>query len=207
MHIDGLAGITGDKQIPLRIEELAPEEFEQRLTALEKGGDGIVYLEATLDDFERLRQALCAVRASNLSPILLLGKGNALPSVPELEAVAAFLRDWDQLFLFNLISLFEGWIPEKFIKDLTLEAKIELKWFREWLVANQDSRLSRYPGLPWRSYIRKVIGENFQLAEGLLRLGSSPERDAAAMDRLLLEHLRSRKKAIAFFPKKWSKLQ
>ncbi len=109
------------------------------------------------------------------------------------------------------LVLFDGWLSDKFQKHFEIEVKIELKWFREWLVANQDSRISRYPGLPWRSYMRKVIGENFDFAQTLLNVGANlpPEmrKEDLTIENLVLAYLKSRKKAICFFPKKWGRLQ
>jgi len=207
MHIEG---ITGDKQLPLQLGSLTSEALSKQLAKCETSGQAVVYLEADLTEFERVRSSLCLLRASNLSPILLLKPLDPPPTVAELEAVIPYLRDWDQLFLFNILVLFQGWLPPSFAKELELEAKIELKWFREWLVANQDARLSRYPGLPWRSYIRKVIGENYDFTLMLLRVGQpdeSGQRDEMTLGNLLRSFLKSRKKAICFFPKKWGRSQ
>lgn len=181
--------------------------FRTELSAIEQRGGGPVFLESALDNFDRIRESLLALRASNLSAILRLKPTEGLPAPEELEAVVCYLRDWDQLFLHNILVLFQGWIPEKFIKELEAEARIETKWFQEWLSANQDQRLSRYPGLPWRSYIRKVIGENFDFVLTLLKVGTPGDRDEMTLENLLRAYLKSRKKAICFFPKKWGKTQ
>jgi len=100
-------------------------------------------------------------------------------------------------------------VSPKSVKDLQLESKIELKWVREWLMASHDPRISKYPGLPWRSFIRKIVQENFEFAENFLRLASvdSEEKDESAIETLFTVFLRTKKKAVCIYPKNWGKLQ
>ena len=87
------------------------------------------------------------------------------------------------------------------------EAKIELKWFREWLMAASDSRIHKYPGMPWRSFIRKVVGENYTFACTFLELVAStatPE-NREYLQLLMKGFLESKKKFICTFPKRWGK--
>lgn len=207
-----IENITGDKQVPLQLHRYpTAADLERSLALMENRTEKIVYLESDLEHFDRVRTAVMALRAINLSPVVLLAKSEPPPNHTELEYIISYLRDWDQLFIYNILVLFDGWLPEKFKKEFETEVKIELKWFREWLVANQDARFSRYPGLPWRSYIRKVIGENFDFAQTLLNIGANiaPEKrkDDLTIENIVLAYLKSRKKAICFFPKKWGRLQ
>lgn len=209
MPIEGLIGV---KQAPLQLHRYpTTADLERSIALMESRPEAIVYLESDLEHFDRIRTSLCLLRAQNVSAVLLLTKSEPPLNNNELESVLPFLRDWDQLFLYNIMVLFDGWIADKFKKHIDTEIKIELKWFREWLVANQDSRISRYPGLPWRSYMRKVIGENFDFAQTLLTVGGHlpPEqrKEDLTIENLVLAYLKSRKKAICFFPKKWGRLQ
>lgn len=218
MHIEAITASIGDKQLPLKLASFASKgDLDLELEALgnltpgapgakDKSSHGIVYLEAELASFDRARSSLCLLRASNLSPILLLKVVEPPPTDIEIETVIPFLRDWDQLFLFNILALFQSRLPVGLLRDLEIEAKIELKWFREWLVANQDPRLSRYPGLPWRSFIRKVIQENFAFCQTLMQV-EDVEAERASLENTVRGFLKSRKKAICFFPKKWSQSQ
>ena len=207
-----IENVTGDKQVPLQLHRYpTTADLERSLQLIENRAQSIVYLESDLNHFDRIRTSLLILRAQGISPVLLLTKSEPPLNTAELESVIPFLRDWDQLFIYNILVLFDGWLPEKFQKHFEMEMKIELKWFREWLVASQDSRISRYPGLPWRSYMRKVIGENFDFAQTLLQIGSNIEpekrKEDLTIENLVLAYLKSRKKAICFFPKKWGRLQ
>lgn len=197
--------------MPLRLDEYASAELlKNELDRLQEGPEtveGPLFIEAAIDDFEKIRESLLMLRSMNLSPLLVLRPSAVEISSEELELLINYFRHSDQLTLHNILCLFPGWLPVKFQKELEFEAKMELKWFQEWSTANQDQRLSRYPGLPWRSYMRKVIGENFDFALTLLRVGNPAERDETTLENLMKAYLKAKKKAICFFPKKWGRLQ
>jgi len=160
-----------------------------------------ITLEASGEDTEKIRSALCAIRAANLAAVLLLKRPENQLDLEKVASLIVFLREWDQLLLHNILQLCEHLVPAEFRPAFWNESKIELKWFREWVSASQDPRIYKVPGLPWRSFIRKIVQENFEFADDLL---SMPEDN---LKELLVNFLAKKKKVVCLFPKRWSKLQ
>lgn len=175
----------------------------------EKQSLPLVTLTSSIEDWEKIRKTLLALRSSNVSAVLLLKKSEELLEDDEIQAIFTFLRDWDQLLLQNVLELCEGWIPQVFLAPLQNEAKIELKWFKEWWIASSDPRIHKYPGLPWRRFVRKVVGENYDFASHFLTLVALPAtaENIQAVQSHFNTFLESKKKVLSIFPKKWSKLQ
>lgn len=176
-------------------------EILSSISALEKKGASLVLVKATLSSWDRIQSTLCSLRAANVAPLLTIIRDETELSSKQIEYVFTMLRDWDQLSVHNFLQLCRESVPADYIKRLETEAKIELKWFQEWLVASSDSRIHHYPGLPWRAYVRKVVGENFNFALAFTALAQAKnEPDLCA----LLDHfLEQKKKVICIFPKKW----
>jgi len=199
---------SGGPVAPLRLDEIGEEQIKKEVRSFEKKSVPFVFLEATPASRERIQSTLLSLRASNISGMLTLLK-NGNPSADEVTEFFGFLRDWDQLTLTNLLALCGDWVPEAFRGEFSIEAKIEQKWMKEWMVASQDPRIAKYPGLPWRSFIRKINQENYAFAQTFVRFAApdSEERSDITIGNLLRAFLKSRKKAICLFPKKWEKLQ
>ena len=178
------------------------------ISDLEEKHQSLVTLTASVDSWDKIRAMLCALRASNISALLLLKRGQLLLEDQEISAVFNFLREWDQLLLQNILEICEGWIPQAFLPSLHSEAKIELKWFQEWLSASTDSRIHKYPGLPWRSFIRKITQENYQFATRFLELVALPatESNVKAVQDHFKAFLEAKKKVVCVFPKRWAKV-
>jgi hypothetical protein len=165
----------------------------------------ILAFRAPLSSFDRIKRSLCNLRAANAPALLFLERPDNPPSLEELSQVLDFLKIWDQLTLHNLLQITYAWIPAKYSAALAQEAKVEVKWFREWLTASHDARISKYPGLPWRSYMRKIVLENYDFAATLLKL-RQPSAEQP-VDQLVQSFLTSKKKTVCLFPKKWSRMQ
>lgn len=193
---------------------------EINLDTLKEGGDlfkevsegqeeKLVTLTASLDHFERVITSLMTLRAANVSAILYLKKPESFLEDEELKNLFKYLKNWDQLFLHNFLELCGDWVPENFQNVLRNEAKIELKWAKEWLTASADQRIHKYPGLPWRSFIRKIIGENYQFAVRFIDLTALPgtPENLEAMNLHLKAFLETKKKVVCVFPKKWGKTE
>ncbi len=194
---------------PILLDEIAlGPALTARLDRLEEEHQPVAYLEASLESWEKVKISLLGLRASNVPGIVLL-KPVPQVSLEEIAQIFIYLKNWDQLYVHNFLALCSPLVPEKAMKDLQLECKIELKWVKEWLMASHDSRISKYPSLPWRSFIRKIVQENFEFAQAFLRYASpdSEEKDEAATLALLSSYLKSKKKAVCIFPKNWGKLQ
>ncbi len=182
------------------IDLMRPGSLPQVLTGLEKRKVNLATVAASPINREGITEGLCALRASGISPLLLLRQSDPTWSVDQVLSFLEFLRDWDQLLLRNVLEVVHGRAHEKYLPALQVEAKIELKWFQEWQTAVADPRIHRYPGLPWRSFLRKVNAENFEFAFVLLSEEAGPELDAKVE-----EFLKGKKKTICVFPKNWSK--
>lgn len=202
MSIEGIPEINLDTLAEGRdlVQEVSPAGGKE---------ESLVSLTATLDGFERVITSLMALRAANVSAILHLKKPEAPLEDEELGVLFKYLRDWDQLFLHNFLELCGDWVPENFQNILRNEAKIELKWAKEWLTANADQRIHKYPGLPWRSFIRKIIGENYNFATKFLELTAAPgtPENLELMNQHLKAFLETKKKVVCIFPKKWGKTE
>ncbi|MBM4302915.1 MAG: hypothetical protein FJ112_01155 [Deltaproteobacteria bacterium] len=168
----------------------------------------LVNITGSVQSWEKIKDLLCGLRAVNISPILHI-KGGVPLDDDEIIFLFSFLRDWDQLFLHNFLEICGEWVPKEFQTVLQNESKIEMKWISEWLTANGDQRIYKYPSLPWRSFIRKIIGENYQFALVFLMMAAAPATDenVKAMHDHIRAFLEAKKKVICVFPKKWGKLQ
>lgn len=156
-------------------------------------------VELPIGEWDKIKSALLEVRASNRCAILTLKPIEKEVSLDELSGIFDFLRDWDQLTLQNILTLYGNHIPAEFKPELVSEGKMEIMWLRQWLLASVDPRIGKYPGLPWRSYIRKSIRENYLFAENLLY------GDETNFKSLVEAYLAARKKVLCIFPKNWNK--
>ena len=195
---------------PLRLDEISDDtHLLTEVHAFESRDSAVVFVEASLQNRGRIETTFCSFRASNIAAILVIKPPHPRPSLEAASSFLMFLRDWDQLLLHNFLAIGGDWISEKYRSLLRAEARIETKWFQEWLTASHDSRISKYPGLPWRSFIRKTVQENFNFSQDylqLLTIEDDGEREGAL--KLLVEgFLKEKKRAISIFPKRWSKLQ
>lgn len=184
-------------------------DLVQEVSGVEGKDESLVSLTASLEHFERVITSLMALRAANVSAILYLKKPELALDDDELQRLFQYLKNWDQLFLHNFLELCGDWVPENFQNALRNEAKIELKWAKEWLTASADQRIHKYPGLPWRSFVRKIIGENFQFATKFLELTAAPgtPENLELMNQHLKTFLETKKKVVCIFPKKWGKTE
>ena len=176
------------------------------LEAFDKKQLHVVYLIAAKEELEQVKSALCTLRAHNKSGIVMVKREDLPVDVKELAYIIRSLRDQDQLLLHNIMQLIEMLLPESHHQTLRTEAPNELKWFREWLMASHDPRIHKYPGLPWRSYVRKVNQENFHFSASLVEILSSRLGDAD--DRLgpvIRDFLEKKKQALCLFPKRWNR--
>lgn len=175
--------------------------------SVEKSSPTLVTLNGSVESWEKMMSVLLTLRASNISAVLMLKKSENFLEDEEIQFLFSFLRDWDQLFLNNFLQICEEWVPKEFQETLRTEAKIELKWAREWLMASSDQRIHKYPGLPWRRFIRKIVDENYAFATRFLELAAAPatSENVQAMIVHIQQLLEAKKKVISIFPKRWSK--
>lgn len=180
----------------------------QSITSGEPSGTFLVHVSGSVRSWEKMKETLCDLRAANLSPILHMKGGVALDD-DEITFLFTFMRDWDQMFLHNFLEICGEWVPQEFQSALQTESKIEMKWISEWLTASSDQRISKYPSLPWRSFIRKIVAENYQFAMVFLMLAAAPatEENVSSMHNHIKAFLEAKKKVVCVFPKKWGKLQ
>jgi len=168
----------------------------------------LVTMVSSVNEGDKIRAMLSALRASNISGILLLKRSGEPLEDEEVLGIFAFLREWDQLLLLNVLELAESWIPQVFLAPLQQEAKVELKWFKEWLTASSDARIHKYPGLPWRRFIRKIISENYIFTANLAQLIALPatEENVRAVGEHFNRFLEEKRKVVSLFPKRWEKI-
>lgn len=188
-------------QADLDLDSLPKGGLLRKVSGLEKRKAALATLIASPGGEQTIIETFCALRASGISPLLVLRAPAAPLATDHILAFSSFLRDWDQLLLRNLLELAGDRIAPRHAAALAQEAKIELKWFQEWQTAVSDPRIHRYPGLPWRSFLRKVNAENFSFLQELLRDDSSEE----ALDTAVKAFLVGKKKTICVFPKNWGK--
>jgi hypothetical protein len=176
--------------------------------SLESEGVTFVTAKANLDALDRVGPLLASLRASGVGAVMLLHRGDETVEEEEALTIFQFLRDSDQMLLHNFLELCEGWVPPEYVVSLQTECKFELKWFREWLTAANDTRIYKYPSLPWRSFIRKVNTENYQFAERFLQLVSEPNNvpNVQVMSDLFRRFLVAKKQVLCVFPKNWGKM-
>ncbi len=189
----------------LVIDELDSYELIREVEEIEKQKQLLVYLVGSVGAWDRIRDALMVLRSSNIAALLLFTQLEGLLTKEELEYLIAFLRDWDQLSLHNVLAVCGERIPAEYLELLRNEAKGELKHFREWLMASHDPRLHKYPGLPWRSFIRKIVAENYIFASNVGKWDVLEE--PSEITRQVACFLDAKKRVVCFFPKRWSKLQ
>ncbi|MCB0403671.1 MAG: hypothetical protein KDD51_02725 [Bdellovibrionales bacterium] len=172
------------------------EELLAEVSVLESESLPILYLRVAFESLGRVRRMMLALRAANIAPLMLIEKPLELPDREIVRDAVTKLRDWDQLLLQNLFRMSATWIPENFHAALENEARVELKWFKEWVGASQDPRLA-HSGLPWRQFIRKTVAENFAFGCAVL------EADAMVAPEVVEAFLNQKKQAVCIFPKRW----
>ena len=184
---------------------IPPEEVLE----FEKRGVPLVTLNSSADHWDKIRQVLCELRSANISAVLLLKQEDEVMEDEEITAILGFLKDWDQCLMVNLLELCSHCIPAVFLPHLQVEAKNELKWFREWLTAMGDTRIHRYPGLPWRSFVRKIVKENYEFGMQLLTLVSLPAttENIQRVQTHFNAFLENKRKVVCVFPKNWGRTQ
>ena len=199
--------IEGIPELDLDLRD--PSSILQDVSKFESEHLPLVTLSSAIDNWEMARNVLCSLRASNISAVLLLRHADEPLEDEEILAFFTFLLEWDQLLLHNILEICDGWIPHVFLARLKEEAKIELKWFREWWVAATDARIHKYPPLPWRSFVRKITSENFNFAKKFVELVSLPAtpEHLNRVQNHFNQFLEAKKRVLCLFPKKWSRLQ
>jgi hypothetical protein len=202
MFIEGLPELNVDKAV-------GASEIEQQVSELEKQKAPLVGIHASLENWDKIEAAICSLRSANVSALLALQKSNESLQDEEILYLFGVLRDWDQLTLQNFLEVCGDWIPQEFQDILKNEAKIELKWAKEWLTAASDQRITKYPALPWRSFTRKIVAENYRFAVRFLELAAAPatEENMAAIHQHIRQFIEAKKQVVCIFPKKWKQGQ
>ena len=189
----------------LNVEKMEDEfQIQEQVRELEGKQAPLVGLHASLEQLDKIRLAICSLRSANVSVLLDLEKSSEPLEDEELITLFGVLKDWDQLTLQNFLGICGDWIPQEFQEILKNEAKIELKWAKEWLTASTDSRITKYPALPWRSFTRKIMAENYRFAVKFLELAAAPatEENLAAIKKHILQFIEIKKQVVCIFPKK-----
>lgn len=186
---------------------LGEEAILSQVRAFEGKSIPLVTLSASVESLVRVRTTLLELRSLNISALLQLTPASVPLTDDELDVVFAFLRDWDQLILQNFLELCRDRVPPEYLGLLQNEAKIESKWFQEWQMATSDSRIHKYPTLPWRSFIRKIVRENYRFVSTFLPLVKPEvrEENAVQVQQVVREFLEAKKKVVCIFPKRWGK--
>ena len=190
------------------LQDVDANEYLKRFSQSADDSPTLVTVTGSVGSWEKVKETLFALRSANISPILHLKADTELDD-EEIVFLFSFLRDWDQLFLHNFLEICGDWVPKEFQAALQNESKIELKWVSEWLTANSDQRIYKYPGLPWRSFVRKIVGENYDFAMVFMMLAASAATDenVKSMHDHIKAFLEIKKKVVCVFPKRWGKLQ
>lgn len=167
----------------------------------------LVILIASVESLVRVKATLNGLRALNISALLQLSPASVPLTDDELEVVFQFLLQCDQLILHNWLELCRDRVPPAYLSLLQTESKIELKWFQEWQMAASDTRIHKYPTLPWRSYIRKIVRENYKFVSAFLPLvqPETLEANGPVLQQLVRTFLDEKKKVVCIFPKRWGK--
>ena len=173
----------------------AGKSIAEYINELEAEGQGLFTFKAQVQSWEKVRDALLACRSANLGVLYLVSPPERPLQDEELAFIIDFLVECDQLSLTNLLVLMGDKLPVPFRSQLESEAKIERKWLEEWLLAASAQEIHKYPGLPWRSFIRKIVQENGDFAESVLA-GHLEES-------YLNDFLEKKKKVVCIFPKRW----
>lgn len=192
----------------LILDEMNSEQdLMEEIDSMEKGNLYLVYIIATIKSWPLLSSAVCSLRSRNMSSLLLLTRMDESLDKDQKLTMLTMLRDWDQLILHNLMAVCSEFIPKEYDEKFRLESKTEMKWFREWLLALSDPRLHKYPNLPWRSFIRKIVSENFNFARNILLESSDAGSEDSHVQKFFSHFLDEKKKVVCLFPKRWSKTQ
>lgn len=189
---------------------LDPSVRERYLNQLEESDGHFAEVHCEVEKLSELGSVLCAFRARNVSVLLHLDKNYEAEDDVQAASAIACLHEWDQLSLQSVLILCRRLIPESALKMLEAESKIEQMWMREWFTASENPQIGKIPGLPWRRFIRKVVFENFEFADGLFQIQLSDEPEEVRHQKLkehLIHFLQNKKKVVSIFPKKWSKNQ
>jgi len=164
----------------------------------------LLRLQFTLGQWERVKRLMPRLRAENISVVLMLKRGDAEIGEEQLTEIFAQLRLWDQFTLHNLLELCGGWFTPRVLTPLQQEAKIELMWFEQWSTASTDSRLHKYPTLPWRRFIRKATTENYQFFTKVLEQWGNGELDEEKkVEGVVAAFLTEKRKAVNIAPKRF----
>lgn len=190
-------------------EDTSGESCLKRIESLESAQTfSLITVDASVAAWDTCRQCLARIRSANLPAMLRIKKGDWICELAETGYLLKALRDWDQLTLHNLLELLKEYLPQESRVCLESESKIEMKSFQEWMVAANDPRIHQYPTLPWRSFIRKVVAENYEFASDTLDIlymvGADAEH-SPELKTLLDSFLNSKKKVLCLFPKRWKK--
>lgn len=197
--------------VSMSIEELPNIDLDfhpdSLASSVPASSNRVVTLRFSIDHWEKLVPTLCSLRSSHVSAIALLKPSEAELDDEEYIPFFTLLYEWDQLLLHNFLELCGSWVPNEFLPSLRTEATMELKWFREWLSAISDPEIHKYPALPWRSFIRKTVRENYDFAKRFVELAQSPatEGNKQVMKDLLTGLLIKKKKVLCVFPKNWGR--
>lgn len=191
----------------VNLDILESNSLLRDISTLEKKQQPLVSVQVSLQNLERAQSILCVLRAANISALITLKRGDVFLEDEEIQEVFHFLHEWDQLTLQNFLEICENWVPQPFIEPLRTESKVELKWFKEWLSAVSDPQIHRYPGLPWRSFVRKVNAENYSFAVQFLELIARPAtpENVQAVQEHLSQMLTAKRKVLCIFPKRWNR--
>jgi hypothetical protein len=202
MFIEGLPELNVD-------ETNEGMELEKQISEFEKTQAPLVGVQASIRNWDKIEAAICSLRSANVSALLALRKTGEVLEDEEILYLFGVLRDWDQLTLQNFLEVCGDWIPQEFQETLKTEARIELKWAKEWLTAASDQRITKYPALPWRSFTRKIVTENYQFAVKFLELAAAPAtpENLAAIHKHITDFVEAKKKVVCIFPKKWKRGQ
>lgn len=162
----------------------------------------IALLSLSVENWEIMIKAICILRSMNIAPLVVLKELTDRLEHEELYLAFTSLKNIDQLTLHNFLMLSKTIIPTSYITSIEREARLEKKWLTEWLLANTDSNVNYYPILPWRSYIRKTINENYRFTLEFLETINSSDQET--LEQLLNQFLiEKQKKVLCVFPKNW----
>lgn len=175
------------------------------LSSTEADDRPLIRLVGGVGQWERIKQLMPQLRSANVAVCLSFKKGGEV-SEETLTEIFAHLRLWDQFTLHNLLELSGQWLAPQFLKALSQEARFETKWFEEWSTAAADTRLHKYPNLPWRRFIRKANHENYQFFTTLLEeWGKGTDDEEARVGAVVAAFLKEKRKAVNIAPKRFNK--
>ncbi len=168
----------------------------------------LIFVPLASDPVDQVTSALCALRSHGLMALVQLAPQTGEPPLGQRFAdLFSLLRYWDTLSLANVLVLLdplsEGSQLVRHAPALAQEAKSELQWLRQWIMALNDKRFCLYPQLPYRSYVRKVVRENALFVAALLQNLDSRE----FWDAIITDFLKEKKKVVCRFPKNQKQLQ